>query len=92
METDNSFAKEHIDSWTKAWNDHNLKDILSHLGLKKFPHLHFVPVEYFLKDHEVIFEYQGTPDNKTYWSVIEKFEFGKNGLIEESSVYYGTEG
>src|SRR5205809_7350268 len=34
METDNSFAKEHIDSWTKAWNDHNLKDILSHYSEK----------------------------------------------------------
>jgi len=126
MEIDNSFAKEHIDSWTKAWNDHNLKDILSHyseqilfhspkvelvfpnrtsatitnkkdleeyfsLGLKKFPDLRFVPVEYFLKDHIVIFEYQGTPDNKICSSVMEKFEFGKDGWIEKSSVYYGTE-
>jgi hypothetical protein len=108
MEIDNSFAKEHINRWTKARNDHNLKDILSHysekilfhspkvklvypnrtsititnkkdleeyfsLGLKKFPNLQFVPVEYFWKDHIVTFEYKGTPDNKIYWSVMEKF-------------------
>jgi len=126
MEIDNSFAKEHIGRRTKAWNDHSLKDILSHysekilfhspkvklvypnrmsamitnkkdleeyfsLGLKDFPNLHFVPVEYFLKDHIGIFEYKGTPDNKIYWSVMEKFEFNNDGLIEKSSVYYGTE-
>jgi ketosteroid isomerase-like protein len=34
MEIDNSFAKDHIESWTKAWNDHNLKDILSHYSEK----------------------------------------------------------
>jgi len=39
----------------------------------------------------VIFEYQGTPDNKICSSVMEKFEFGKDGWIEKSSVYYGTE-
>ncbi len=126
MEINNSFAKEHIDRWTKAWNDHNLKDILSHysekilfhspkvklvypnrssttitnkrdleeyfsLGLKKFPNLQFVPLEYFLKDHILIFEYKGIPDNEIYWSVIEKFEFNEDGLIEKSSVYYGIE-
>jgi SnoaL-like domain len=126
MEIDNSFAKEHVDRWIKAWNDHNLKDILSHysekilfhspkvklvypnrsstritnktdleeyfsLGLKKFPNLQFVPLEYFLKDHILIFEYKGTPDNKIYWSVMEKFEFNEDGLIEKSSVYYGIE-
>lgn len=127
MEIDNSFAKEYVNSWAKAWNDHNLKDILSHysdkillqspkvklvypnqtsttitnkkgleeyfsLGLKKFPKLQFVPVEYFLKDNTLIFEYKATPDNKVYWSVMEKFEFNKDGLIEKSSVYYGIEG
>lgn len=126
MKIDNSFAKEHIDRWTKAWNDHNLKDILSHysekilfhspklklvfpnrtsttitnkkdleeyfsLGLKKFPNLRFVPVEYFLKVNIVIFEYKAIPDNNVYWSVMEKFEFNKDGLIVKSSVYYGTE-
>src|SRR5437773_3967878 len=126
MEIDDTFAKEHIHRWTKAWNNHNIKEVLSlysenilfsspkvksvypnrtsttitnkkdleeyfSLGLKKFPHLHFVPVEYFLKDQIVIFEYRGTPDNKIYWSVMEKFEFNKDGLIEESSVYYGSE-
>ncbi|MDP9290089.1 MAG: hypothetical protein M3P08_18105 [Thermoproteota archaeon] len=34
MEIDNSFAKEHIGRWTKAWNDHSLKDILSHYSEK----------------------------------------------------------
>ena len=29
MQIDDLFAKEHIDKWTKAWNDHNLKEILS---------------------------------------------------------------
>lgn len=126
MKIDNSFAKEHINRWTKAWNDHNLKDILSHysekilfhspklklvfpnrtsttitnkkdleeyfsLGLKKFPNLRFVPVEYFLKVNIVIFEYKAIPDNNVYWSVMEKFEFNKDGLIVKSSVYYGTE-
>lgn len=126
MEINNSFAKEHINRWTKAWNDHNLKDVLSHysekilfhspkvklvypnrtsttitnkkgleeyfsLGLKKFPNLHFVPVEYFLKENIVIFEYKARPDNKVYWSVMEKFEFNKDGLIVKSRVYYGTE-
>lgn len=85
MEIDELFAKEHTDKWTKACNDHNLKEILSlyyenilfrspkvkliypgqssatitnkteleeyfSFGLKKYPNIHFVPVEYFLKN------------------------------------------
>lgn len=126
MEIDNTFAKEHIHRWTQAWNDHNIKEVLSLYsedilfaspkvksvypnrtsatitnkkdleeyfcsGLKKFPMLHFTPIDYFLKNHELIFEYSATPDNKIQWSVIEKFEFDNDRLIEKSSVYYGKE-
>jgi hypothetical protein len=126
MEIDDIFAKEHIQIWVKAWNDHTIKEILSLYsenilfsspkiksvfpnrisatitnkkdleeyftsGLKKFPMLHFVPMDYFLKNHKVIFEYNATPDNKIQWSVIEKFEFNNDGLIEKSNVYYGAE-
>lgn len=127
MELDDTFVKEHIHRWTKAWNDHNIKKVLSLysenilfsspkvksvypnnrtsatitnkkdleeyfcLGLKKFPMLHFRPIDYFLKNHKVIFEYSATPDNKIQWSVIEKFEFDNDRLIEKSNVYYGWE-
>ena len=126
MELDDTFVKEHIHRWTKAWNDHNIKEVLSlysenilfsspkvksvypnrtsatitnnkdleeyfYAGLKKFPILHFTPVDYFLKNQKVIFEYNATPDNKIQWSVIEKLEFNNDGLIEKSSVYYGKE-
>ena len=29
MEIDDRSAKEHIHRWTKAWNDHNVKEVLS---------------------------------------------------------------
>jgi hypothetical protein len=29
MKFDDMFAKEHIDRWTKAWNDHDVTEILS---------------------------------------------------------------
>ena len=29
MEIDDTFAKEHIHRWTKAWNNHNIKEVLS---------------------------------------------------------------
>jgi hypothetical protein len=120
MEIDDTFAKEHIRRWTKAWNNHNIKEVLSLysenilfsspkvksvypnrtsatitnkkdleeyfcLGLKKFPILHFTPKDYFLKNHKVIFELY------IQWSVIEKFEFNNDELIEKSTVYYGKE-
>ena len=126
MHIDDTFAKEHIDRWTKAWNDHNIKQVLSlysdnislsspkiksvypnrtsslitkkkdleeyfSTGLKKFPMLHFTPIDYFLKSPKVIFEYSATPNDTIQWSVIEKFEFNNDGLIEKSSVYYGKE-
>ena len=126
MQIDDTFANEHIHKWTKAWNDHNIKKVLSLYsniisfsspkikslypnktsstitnkkdleeyfcaGLKKFPMLHFIPIDYFLKNQKVIFEYDATPGNKIQWSVIEKFEFNNDGLIERSSVYYGKE-
>jgi hypothetical protein len=126
MEMDDTFVKEHIRRWTKAWNDHNIKEVLSLYsenilfsspkvkivysdrtsatitnkkdleeyfcsGLKKFPMLQFTLVDYFLKNQKVIFEYNATLDNKIQWSVIEKFEFNNERLIEKSSVYYGKE-
>jgi hypothetical protein len=60
-------------------------------GLKKFPNLHFTPVDFFLKDQIVILEYLGTRDNKIRWSVMEKFEFNTIGLVAKSNVYYGVE-
>jgi hypothetical protein len=53
--------------------------------------LQFTLVDYFLKNQKVIFEYNATLDNKIQWSVIEKFEFNNERLIEKSSVYYGKE-
>jgi SnoaL-like protein len=126
MEMDDTLAKKHIDRWTKAWNDHNIKEVISLYsenisfsspkikllypnrtsamitnkrdleeyfcaGLKKFPMLRFMPIEYFFKNQKVIFEYSATPDNKIKWSVIEKFEFNNDELIEKSTVYYGKE-
>jgi hypothetical protein len=98
MEIDDTFVKEHIRRWTKVWNDHNIKEVLSFYsenslfsspkvkslypdrtsatitnkkdleeyfctGLKKFPMLHFTPVDYFLKNQKVLFEYNATPDD-----------------------------
>jgi len=126
MEINDLFTKEHIRKWINAWNDHDLKKILSLYsedilfsspkvksvipdrqsatitskreleeyfshGLKKFPNLHFTPLDYFLKDGKVTLEYLGTPDNKIQWSVMEKFEFNTVGLIVKSNVYYGVE-
>ena len=67
-----------------------LGEYFSH-GLKKFPNIHFTPVDFFLKGQKVILEYLGTPDNKMQWSVIEKFEFNTVGVITKSNVYYGVE-
>lgn len=110
MEIDNRFAKEHIYKWTRAWNDHNLREVISlysenitfsspkiksvypnrdsttitnkkdlegyfSSGLKKFPMLQFMPIDYFLKNHKVVLEYNATPDQKIQWPVIEKFTF-----------------
>jgi hypothetical protein len=60
-------------------------------GLKKFPMLHFMPIDYFLKNHTIILEYNATPDEKRQWSVIERFTFNTDALIKKSSVYYGAE-
>jgi hypothetical protein len=126
MEIDNRFAKEHIYKWIRAWNDHNLKEVISlysenitfsspkiksvypnrdsttitnkkdleeyfSSGLKKFPMLQFMPIDYFLKNHKVVLEYNATPDKKIQWPVIEKFTFDDDALIEKSTVYYGAE-
>ncbi|MGC2599661.1 MAG: nuclear transport factor 2 family protein [Nitrososphaeraceae archaeon] len=61
------------------------------LGLKKYPNLHFTPLGYFLRDQIVVLEYSVTPENNTHWSVMEKFEFDKHGLINKSSAFYGVE-
>ena len=29
MEIDDRFAKEHIHKWIRAWNDHNLREVIS---------------------------------------------------------------
>jgi hypothetical protein len=126
MKIDNRFAKEHIYKWTRAWNDHNLGEVISlysenitfsspkiksvypnrdsstitnkkdleeyfSSGLTKFPMLHFTPIDYFLKNYKVVLEYNATPNKKIQWSVIEKFTFDNDALIEKSSVYYGAE-
>jgi hypothetical protein len=126
MEIDDQFAKKHIHKWIKAWNDHNLSEVISlysenisfcspkirsvypnrysstiinkkeleeyfSLGLKKFPMLHFTPIDYFLKNHTVILEYNATADKKRQWYVIEKFTFNTDALIKKSCVYYGSE-
>jgi len=71
-------------------NKKELEEYFS-LGLKKYPNLHFIPVDYFSKNHKIVFEYHWTQDNKTKWTVIEKFEFNNEGLIAKSDVYYGAE-
>ena len=126
MEIDDRFAKEHIRKWIRAWNDHNLREVISlysenisfsspkiksvypnrdsstitskkdleeyfSSGLKKFPMLHFTPIDYFLKNYKLVLEYNATPDKKIQWSVIEKFTFDNDALIEKSTVYYGAE-
>lgn len=127
MKIDNRFAKEHIYKWTRAWNDHNLGEVISlysenitfsspkiksvypnrdsttitnkkdlegyfSSGLKKFPMLQFMPIDYFLKNHKVVvLEYNATPDKKIQWPVIEKFTFDDDALIEKSTAYYGAE-
>jgi hypothetical protein len=120
-----SFAKDHVDRWIAAWNNHDVAAVLSlysedtethspkikavfpdrtvakitnkqdlenyfSLALKKFPNLHFTPIDFIIKGNQIILEYHGTPDGKTRWSVIEKQEL-KDGLIAKSDVYYGAE-
>ena len=126
-----SFAKEHIERWVTAWNNHDLNAILSmysdkiefhspkikavvfpdkvsaaritnkkdlayywSLALKKFPQIHFTPVEFMIKENKCLLQYiaEIASDAKIMkWSVIEKFEFGNNGLIVGSNVFYGIE-
>ncbi len=70
-------------------NKRDLQEYFS-LGLKKFSNLHFTPINFVVKENIVLLEYYATYDNKTKWSVLEKFEF-KDELIVKSSVFYGTE-
>jgi hypothetical protein len=70
-------------------NKNELEEYFS-LGLQKFPKLQFVPIDFVIKGNSILLEYQGTPDNKIRWSVIEKFEL-EDGLIVKSNVFYGIE-
>ena len=63
--------------WTKA--------------LKNYPNLHFIPKQIISQGNICIFEYYAildAPNKKT--SVIEKFEFRDDGLINKSSGFYGA--
>jgi hypothetical protein len=71
-------------------NKTELKEYFS-LALKKYPNIHFIPVEYFLKNQTIVFEYYCIPDNEIQWSVFEKFDLNAEGLISNSEVYYGAE-
>jgi hypothetical protein len=73
----------------KITNKQDLENYFS-LALKKFPDLHFTPIDFIIKGNQIILEYHGIPDGKTRWSVIEKHEL-KDGLIAKSDVYYGVE-
>jgi hypothetical protein len=73
----------------KITNKQDLENYFS-LALKKFPNLHFTPIDFIIKGNQIILEYHGIPDGKTRWSVIEKHEL-KDGLIAKSDVYYGVE-
>jgi hypothetical protein len=122
-----SFAKEHVEKWVTAWNNHDLNAILSmyadniefnspkiravfsdrasagitnrkdlayywSIALKKFPQIHFTPAEFLIKENKCLLQYVAEiPDAKMKWSVIEKFEFGNDGLIVRSDVFYGVE-
>jgi ketosteroid isomerase-like protein len=128
MDYSESFVKEHIDKWVNAWNNHDLKAVLSMYSddiefsspkikvvyperklsrvtnkreleeywtaaLKKYPNLHFTPVQIIISQGNVcVFEYYATLDDKNKrTSLIEKFEFQDDGLINKSSGFYGAE-
>jgi hypothetical protein len=127
MDYSESFVKEHIEKWVNAWNNHDLKAVLSmysddiefsspkvkvvfperkqskvnnkkkrawgilDLGLKNYPNLHFTPKQIISQGNICVFEYYAildAPNKKT--SVIEKFEFRDDGLINKSSGFYGA--
>jgi hypothetical protein len=56
----------------------------------EIPNVTFHTNRLLLEKSKSDIEYDAT-DNKIQWSVIEKFEFNNDGLIERSSVYYGKE-
>jgi ketosteroid isomerase-like protein len=126
MNYSESFVKEHIEKWVNAWNNHDLKAVLSMYShdiefsspkvkvvyperkqskvtnkreleeywtnaLKNYPNLHFTPKQIISQGNICVFEYYAvldTPNKKT--SVIEKFEFRDDGLINKSSGFYGA--
>ncbi len=61
-------------------------------ALKKYPNLHFTPVQIISQGNVCVFEYYATLDDKNKrTSLIEKFEFQDDGLINKSSGFYGAE-
>ncbi|MDQ3835776.1 MAG: hypothetical protein M3270_02420 [Thermoproteota archaeon] len=60
-------------------------------ALKNYPNLHFISKQIISQGNVCVFEYYAildTPTKKT--SVIEKFEFRDDGLINKSSGFYGA--
>jgi ketosteroid isomerase-like protein len=127
MDYSESFVKEHIEKWVKAWNNHDLKAVLSMYSddiefsspkvkvvfperkqskvpnkreleeywtktLKNYyPNLHSTPKQIISQGNVCVFEYYAlldAPNKKT--SVIEKFEFRDDGLINKSRGFYGV--
>ena len=127
MDYSESFVKEHIDKWVNAWNNYDLKAVLSMYSddiefsspkikvvyperklsrvtnkreleeywteaSKKYPNLHFTPVQIISQGNVCIFEYYATLDDKNKrTSLIEKFKFQNDGLINKSSGFYGAD-
>jgi hypothetical protein len=50
MEIDEVFTKKHVDKWTKAWNDHNLEEILSFYCEKILFHHTYRPSSSYLPE------------------------------------------
>ena len=126
MDHSESFVKEHMEKWVDAWNNHDLKAVLSMYSddiefsspkvkvvfperkqskvtnkseleeywtkaLTDYPNLHFTPKQIISQGNICVFEYYAildAPNKKT--SVIEKFEFRDDGLINKSSGFYGA--
>jgi ketosteroid isomerase-like protein len=60
-------------------------------ALGKYPNIHFSPVGLAMNGDECFFEYVGTYGNTARQLVVEKFEFGGDGLVVRSSAFYGAE-
>ena len=84
MEIDDIFAKEHIQRWVKAWNDHNIKEILS---LYSENILFSSPKVKLLYPNRTSATITNKKDLEEYFSLGLKkfpmFEFNNDGLIEK---------